>query len=198
MYEDLDHGVTEPVGTLTLAIPNTRTRGTGMSDVMRNPRFAEMFNLLRPIGRERSQNVDGTVYGDALEAAGLRPDGLRALSWGRFSDRQIEALTEMTSLLGIYDEGVIECVGKRQMFSRAPKFRLIDFSQVRSFGEADFVVDHHRIHKFCVEFASYGNVLLGRLEWHVQAKRFGDSRQEIVATAQERDRVLDVLQSILG
>jgi hypothetical protein len=169
-----------------------------MPDLMRNPRFVDTFNELRPVGRERPQNIDWAVYGQAMRSAGLRPDGLRALSWGRFSDRPIAALTEMTSLLGVFDEGLLECLGKSQILGRKPKYRLIDFSQVRGFGEADYVIEHHRIYKFCIEFGGHGNVLLGRLEWHVQTRRFGDSRPEMMATAQERDRVLDVLQGVLG
>lgn len=169
-----------------------------MSDVMRDPRFADTFHRLRPAGREKPQNVDWQVYGEALQTAGLRTDGLRAMSWGSFSETGIQALTEGTSLLGIFDDGVFECLGKRRMIGRAPKYRLIDFTQVRAFGEAEHVVEHHRIFKFCIEFGGYGDVLLGRLEWHAQGKRFGDSRPDIMAAAQERDRILGILQGILG
>lgn len=168
-----------------------------MTDIQSHPNFGNAYHRLRPAGREQPQKIDWAVYGEALEAAGLPPAGLRALSWGRFSETQIAALTEGTTLIGVFDEAVFESLGKRHLFGRSPKYRLIDFGQVRAFAAEDYVVEHHRLHKFCIEFNGYGGVLLGRLEWHVQARRFADSRPEIMATAQERDRVLEAVDRIL-
>jgi hypothetical protein len=198
MSEDDDDGSGRGPPEPSVSVDPRHAKESSVTDIQSNPNFGNTYKSLRSVGREQPQNIDWPVYGEALRTAGLHPAGLRTLSWGRFSETQIAALTESTTLIGVFDEAVFECVGKRHLFGRSPKYRLIDFTQVRAFAAEDYVVEHHRIYKFGIEFNGYGGVLLGRLEWHVQAKRFADSRQEIMATAQERDRVLEVVQQILG
>ncbi|MBQ1017964.1 hypothetical protein KBX71_08810 [Micromonospora sp. D93] len=167
-------------------------------NVSRNHDFAQLLETAAAVGRERRQNVDWDVYGEALGNAGFPLTGLHALSWARFSEVGLPALTEGTSLIAVFDDGIFESLGKRRLMGRGPKYRSIDFRQVAGYGDVDHVDEHHRIFKYCIEFQGAGSILLGRLEWHAQGKRFSDNRQEIMATAQERDRVLAVINEVAG
>lgn len=77
------------------------------------------------------------------------------------------------------------------------KFKSIDFGQCRGFGPVEYA-DDRGFGKYGIEFAGPGNVLLGRLHWTWRAKRFRDSSQEIMAVAEERDRVLQVIVDLTG
>ncbi|PWR10180.1 hypothetical protein DKT68_09905 [Micromonospora acroterricola] len=167
-------------------------------NVLGNPAFSQLLDSAPTLGRERRQNLDWDVYGEALNDAGFSLTDVRTLSWARFSEVGVGALTEGTSLIAVFNNGIFESLGKRRLMSRSPKYRAIDFEQVAGYGDVDHVVEHHRIFKYCIEFQGAGSILLGRLEWHVQGKRFGDNRQEIMATARERDRVLSVINEISG
>jgi hypothetical protein len=52
--------------------------------------------------------------------------------------------------------------------------------------------------KYCIDFAGPGGVLLGRVWWEWRAKRFRDSRSQIMAVAAERDRILKLAQGLVS
>jgi hypothetical protein len=136
----------------------------------------------------------------AMAAAGVSPSDALAVSWCRFSMHNIEALTEGTTLAIIHPLGIVETTGKKKMLGGGYKFRTIDFRQCRGFGPEDHINEQHGIAKFCIELVGAGGILLGRLEWHAQGKRFREdrNRQEAMKTAEERDRILSVVESLLG
>lgn len=168
-----------------------------MPNALADPEFRAMYSRLRPVGREQPQSVDWNAYGDALRVAGLTTRGVRTMTWAKFSEAPIEALTEGTTLIGIFTDGIFECLGRKRLVSREPKYRLIDFSDVKTIVAVEHVIEHHRIFKFGIEFIGYGDVLLGRLEWHAQAQRLGDNRPAILAIEKERDRTLGVIRDIV-
>src|SRR5690349_20224408 len=136
-----------------------------MTNALADPEFRAMYTRLRPIGREQPQSVDWNAYGDALRVAGLTTRGIRTMTWARFSETE---QTEGTSLIGVFTDGIFECLGRKRLMSREPKYRLIDFTDVKTIGAVERVIEDHRIFVFGVEFTGYGGAPLGRLEWHAQ------------------------------
>ncbi|WP_433372091.1 hypothetical protein ACQPZX_48770 [Actinoplanes sp. CA-142083] len=169
-----------------------------MPNALADPEFRAMYSRLRPVGREQPQSVDWNAYGDALRVAGLTTRGIRTMTWARFSEAPLGTLTEGTSLIGVFSDGIFECLGRKRQMSREPKYRLIDFSDVKTIGAVEHAIGDHRIFTFGVEFTGYGGVLLGRLEWHAQAQRLGDNRPAILTTERERDRVLGMIRGIVA
>lgn len=67
-----------------------------------------------------------------------------------------------------------------------PGFAPVEYTDDRGFG------------KFGIEFGGPGNVLPGRLQWTWRAKRFRDATEEIMAVAEERDRIMSVVSGLIG
>jgi hypothetical protein len=139
--------------------------------------------------------VDFATFGEALHAEGVEESSILAATWCSFGTANIEALIDADALTVVHAGGIISGVGKRKMIGGGLKYNSISFSQVRSFGAADHE-DPRGIGKFCIEFAGSGGVLLGRLQWQWAAKRFRDSRAAIMAVAEERDRILGVVEGL--
>lgn len=120
-----------------------------------------------------------------------------APSHAKFGTANIEALVDADTLAFVHPTGVLCTTGKRKLLSKEVKFKAVDFGQCRGFGPVDHS-DERGFGKFGIEFAGAGNVLLGRLHWTWRAKRFRDSSQEIMAVAEERDRILAEIGGLIG
>jgi hypothetical protein len=141
--------------------------------------------------------VDWTGLTELLQAQGVRPADVVAVSWCRFSTANIEALVDSTSLAIIHPAGILASNGKRKMLGKTVKFDEIPFEMCKQFSETEYT-DERGLGKYCIDFAGSGGVLLGRLWWEWRAKRFKDSRSQIMAVASERDRVLGVVQGLIS
>jgi hypothetical protein len=142
-------------------------------------------------------HIDLLSIGQALSAHGVAVSNILAASWCTFGTVNIEALVDAPTLAFVHPRGIIATVGKKKLFGGQVKYSSIDFSYCRSYGPVDHE-DPRRFGKFCIEFAGAGGILLGRLQWTWRAKRFGDSRQQVMAIAEERDRILEIVSSVLG
>lgn len=149
-----------------------------------------------PVNFEQPK-VDWSGMAELLQTQGVKPADVVAVSWCRFSTANIEALIDSTSLAVIHPSGILCSSGKRKMLGKALKCDEIPFSMCKQFGPTEYT-DERGLGKYCIDFAGPGGVLLGRLWWDWRAKRFRDSRSEIMAVAAERDRILEVVQGLIG
>jgi Short C-terminal domain len=140
--------------------------------------------------------VDWAGVSEALRSAEVEPDLVLAATWCSFGERNIEAEVDSTQLTLVHPFGILSSVGKRKMFGGTVKYDVIDFGAVRAYGPAE-TADERGFGKYCIEFAGAGDMLLGRLQWGWSAKRFRDNRAEIMRVAEERDRILNIVTSVL-
>jgi hypothetical protein len=134
---------------------------------------------------------------EAMQAAGIAPDSIVAVSQCQFGTANIEALVDANTIAFVHPTGVLCSVGKRKMMGKTVKFKTIDFGRCRGFGAVEYT-DDRGFGKFGIEFGGPGNVLLGRLHWAWRAKRFRDASEEIMAVAEERDRILNVVSDLMS
>jgi hypothetical protein len=73
----------------------------------------------------------------------------------------------------------------------------IAFSDCRNISDTEYT-DERGFGKYCIDFTGPGSILLGRLQWTWRAKRFRDSRAEIMAVASERDRIHQVVRDVVA
>lgn len=144
-----------------------------------------------------SPKVDWSGIRELLQTQGIEPTSVVAVSWCSFGTHNIEALVDAPALAIVHPRGVLSSVGKRKTLGKSLKFDAIDFGTVRGMGEAEHT-DDRGLGKFCIEFAGAGSVLLGRLQWSWRAKRFRDSREQVMAVATERDRIYNVIQGLIA
>jgi hypothetical protein len=146
---------------------------------------------------------DNKVVGDfngVLEAfaiAGVDPMTVLAASQCQFGTANIEALVDDDTLGFVHPDGILCTAGKRKLFNKAVKYSTVQFAQCQAFAPCDYD-DGEGQGKFGIEFGGPGNVLLGRIYWRWRAKRFRDSRQEIMAVAMERDRIQREVEALLA
>ncbi|MBR7837108.1 hypothetical protein KDL01_27775 [Actinospica durhamensis] len=151
---------------------------------------------LAPVNFDHAK-IEWTGVSEAVRAAGFAPDDVVAATWCVHESRNIEALIDAPTLGLLFPSGVLTTSGKHAMFGGQVKYGMIPFRQCRAFGAADHD-DDRGFGKFCIEFAGAGGVLIGRLRWTWQSKRFRDSRQQIMAVAEERDRILGEVSNLIG
>jgi hypothetical protein len=144
-----------------------------------------------------SAKVDWDGIKSLLDSKRVNPSDVIAVTWCSLGVSNIEALVDSPALTMIYPRGVINSAGKRKTFGGALKFSEINFGECRQIYEEEHA-DDRGLGKYCIEFTGPGGVLLGRLQWSWRAKRFRDSRQEIMAVAMERDRVMDVCRGLVN
>jgi hypothetical protein len=149
-----------------------------------------------PIHRN-SVTPDNAGVLEAMRLAGVAPSSVLTVSHCKFGTANIEALVDDDTLAFVHTAGVLCTAGKRRMIGRSVKYETIDFAMCRGFAPADYT-DERGFGKFGIEFGGPGGVLLGRLHWSWRAKRFKDSRAEIMAVASERDRVLGLIVDLIG
>jgi hypothetical protein len=142
-----------------------------------------------------SAKVDWLGITSLLESKSIRPSDILAATWCSFGVMNIEALVDSSALTLVYPAGIISSAGKRKTFGGALKFNEIRLRDCRTIGDEEYT-DERGFGKYCIEFCGPGGVLLGRLQWTWRAKRFRDSRAEIMAVATERDRIMDVVRSL--
>jgi len=142
-----------------------------------------------------SAKVDWAGIRSLLDGRQVDPSEVLAVSWCSFGVHDIQAEVDAPALAIIYDEGILSSVGKRKTFGGSLKFSEVIFGDCHQISERDNA-DERGFGKYCIEFSGPGGVLLGRLQWIWQAKRFRDSRAQIMAVASERDRVLKVVRSL--
>jgi hypothetical protein len=135
--------------------------------------------------------IDWDGYAEALRS------DVVAASWCSFGQMNIEALVDTLALTVIHPIGILSSVGKHKLIGKAVKYDALSFNMVRTYGPAEHT-DERGLGKFCIEFAGAGSVLLGRLQWSWRAKRFRDPRAQTMAAAEERDRILNVVNQIMG
>ena len=146
---------------------------------------------------EEQVKVDWEAFEQGLQQAGFSPATVLAATWCKFGKINIEALVDSVQLGVLSQDGFYASAGKRKMFGGAVKFDSINFSQCRGFGPVEHT-DERGLGKFGIEFVGPGNVLLGRPYWSWRAKRLKDPRERIMAAAEERDRVLDIVKHLSG
>lgn len=130
-----------------------------------------------------------------LAQSGVHPATVSAVSWCSFGTHNIEANTAAPALAIICPGGLLATSGKRKTLGGGVKYNGVMFNQCKTITDVDY--EHPRGYgRFCIELAGPGAVLLGRLQWGWHAKRFGDSRQDIMAAAIERDRILSVVRTV--
>jgi hypothetical protein len=168
--------------------------------VIGNDNFDELLATTRVAGSEQQVNIDWPGYWEAMRQAGVDPASVVTLSWAHFSERNVEALIESTTLVALHPDGIFSTAGKRKLFGGSVKYRTIDFAMVKSYGPDDYLDEHHGIFKFFIEFAGAGGIFLGRLEWYARGRRFRDRENRITAmdAAGERDRFFAAVEKILG
>jgi hypothetical protein len=170
-------------------------RGQGGVDVIGNEYFDQMV-AAAPVNFD-SAKVDWAGIKDLLEINHINPSEVSAVTWCSFGVSNIEALVDAPALTIIYPGGVVSSVGKRKTFGGALKFNELNFKDCRQISEEEYT-DDRGLGKFCIEFVGPGGILLGRLQWSWRAKRFRDSRAEIMAVASERDRIMEVVRTLAG
>lgn len=131
-----------------------------------------------------------------LQAEGIIPSAVLAVSWCDFSKTNIEANVDPTILAIIHQDGVIATAGKKRLIGGKLKYSTVAFKTVRTYGPSEYVDDHGH-GKYGIDFNAAGGILLGRLEWDFKAKRFRDNRADVIAVAEERDRILDVVSQLI-
>jgi hypothetical protein len=161
--------------------------------VIGNQHFDELV-AAAPVNFD-SAKVDWTGIKALLDAKNVDPSDVLAATWCSFGLNNIEALVDSPALTIVYPGGILNFAGKRKTFGGSLKFSEIDLRDCRHVSEEEHT-DERGLGKYCIEFTGPGNVLLGRLQWTWRAKRFRDSRAEIMAVASERDRVMVVVRSI--
>jgi hypothetical protein len=127
----------------------------------------------------------------------LDPSSVVAATWCSFGVMNIEALVDAPALTIIHPGGVLSSVGKRKMFGGALKSDQIAFSDCRDISDTEYT-DERGFGKYCIDFTGPGSILLGRLQWAWRAKRFRDSRAEIMAVARERDRIHQIVRDVVA
>lgn len=150
-----------------------------------------------PVNFNEVKNIDLVAVEEALLDAGVDASSAIAVSWCQLGTANIEANIESDALAVVCAAGVVATAGKRKMMGKNVKYRSIDFSSVRSFAPVDHT-DERGYGRYGIAFVGAGNVFLGRLQWSWQAKRFRDSRAQIMAVAEERDRILAVVSDVIG
>lgn len=141
--------------------------------------------------------IDWNGFRAAMDAERIDEAGVLAATWCSFGESHIGALVDSSALTVIHPRGILSGVGKKSMFGGRLKYDFIPFSTVRSFSPEDHE-DDRGFGKFCIEFGGAGSVFLGRLQWTWRGRRFKDNRREIIAVAEERDRILAVVESLGG
>ncbi len=163
---------------------------------MTNPQLQQLVNN-SPVNFNQVKNIDIAAVEEALSQAGFDPASAVATTWCQFGTMNIEANVESDTLTVICDRGVLSTSGKRKLMGKAVKYRSIDFASVRGIAPVDHT-DDRGYGRYGIEFVGPGNVLLGRLQWSWSAKRFRDSRSEIMAVAEERDRILGIVGDLIS
>lgn len=143
--------------------------------------------------RRAATKVDWSGVQAAMGDNGLQPDTVAALSWCSFT---IEYTHTPPGLAIIAPIGVLVTAGKRTLIGKSVKAWTIPAAQCRQFGPADPQYEDRGA--FCIEFVGPGSVPLGQLEWHRLGVRSRDLREESMATAEERDRILAVVRQVMG
>lgn len=149
-----------------------------------------------PINFNQVKNIDMAAVEEAIGAAGVDPASVVAASWCQLGTANIEANIESDALALISSAGVVATSGKRKMMGKGVKFRTIDFASVRQYGPVEHA-DDRGYGRYGIEFGGAGGIMLGRLQWSWQAKRFRDSRTQIMAVAEERDRILAIVRHLI-
>jgi hypothetical protein len=144
-----------------------------------------------------SAKVDWEGIRSFLESKQVSPSDVEAVTWCSFGIRNIEALVDDSALTMVHSRGILSSAGKRKTFGGSLKFNEITFSDCKGISEEE-TTDERGLGKYCIEFLGAGGVLIGRLQWTWRAKRFRDSRAEIMAVARERDRIMGVVRSLAG
>lgn len=129
---------------------------------------------------------------EVLRTVSVEPNDIAAATWCQLGHANIEALVDAPTLVLVHPRGVLATLGKKKMLGSGMKFDAIDFAQVRT-CRANEYQDERGFGKFCIEFTAAGGMLLGRLQWRWQGKRFQNNADQIIAVAEERDRILGVV-----
>jgi hypothetical protein len=161
--------------------------------------LSEYLNALieaAPVHQDRA-SFDLSGITEAMQVAGVSPEAVSLVSHAKFGKANIEALVDDDTLAFIHPTGILCTAGKRKLLSQTVKFKSLDFAQCREFGPVEYT-DDRGFGKFGIEFVGPGNVLLGRIHWTWRAKRFRDSSAEIMAVAEERDRILQGVNILIG
>lgn len=146
---------------------------------------------------ENHASVDWDGYRNALKSAGFDESAVLCASFCSFGVKNIGALIDDPQLTCVFPDGIFSSTGQRSRFGRSVKSDIIRFDRIRGFDAVD-QEDPRRVGKFCIEFVGAGGVMLGRLQWRWTGKRFRDPRELMISIAEERDRVLEVIEKAVG
>ena len=161
-----------------------------------SPHFDELL-ATAPAPQAGRPKVDWQGVDEMLRLEQVEPDSVQAVSWCSHNDKAPPMWGGVPGVAVVHPRGVVATAGKKGMLGRGLKGVVVDFGLCREFGPIEDA-DDRGFGKFCIAFAGPGSVILGILEWHWTAKRFRDSRQQIMAAAAERDRVLSEVNRLLA
>ena len=119
-------------------------------------------------------------------------------TWCQLGHMPINALVDGPQLVLVGHKGILATLGKKKLLGGGRKFDSIVFQKVQSFSVADLQDDTHGGGKFGIEFFGPGGMMLGRLAWAWRGARFRNNQEEIMAVAEERDRVLGYLGDLVN
>ena len=160
------------------------------------------MSRLQELGQGARQHFDAIApdwagVEQAVRSTGVEPSTAIAATVCSFGERNIEALIDSPAMTFLFPTGIVSTTGKKGMLGGGPKAKVIDFSEVRAFGDCEYT-DDRGFGKYCIEFQAAGGILLGRLQWTWKGKRFKDNRREIAAVAEERDQFLARVNQLLA
>jgi len=145
----------------------------------------------------RPTKVDWAGVQTAMQSAGVSPGSVVATSWCDYNEKAPPMWGGEPCIAVIHPSGILATAGKKKLLGGGIKGITIDFAMCREFGAIEDA-DERGFGKFCIAFAGPGSVLLGILEWHWSAKRFRDPRPQMMAAAEERDRIQSVVSGLIG
>lgn len=136
-----------------------------------------------------SVNVSWDGIATAARSAGYDPDAAVAVAWCESFDR----IRIRRGVAVVFPSGILHANNAKHALN-------IPFAKCRNYGTEEW--DGGDQGYFGIGFTAAGDIGLGFLRWRyrrsLKTRLFGDNRQEMIAIAEERERILDVVKSLLG
>jgi hypothetical protein len=169
---------------------------SGESAVLVDAEFDQLVESA-PINSDHT-HVDWDGIADVLELLEIDSSDILVISWCGFSEVNFDLNFSTPTLAIIHSQGILSSAGKNKMLGGGPKFDEVLFESCRSYGPGEYRSPQGDVGSYGITFMGPGEVVIGGLRWNWRAKRFRDSRPEIMAAAAERDRIYEVIDAVLS